>query len=232
MDYILNKQYIKHFVKNSSDIRFIIHYLERERKLVKLTGEEKEKIKKLLSEAENIRKYIVEKLSEFRAFHGAMISPLEGPIIYTIIRYFKPKIVVETGVANGASSTFILSALEKNNFGKLYSIDLPSKDLLLKEEIGWLVPQSLRHRWDLIIGNSRIVLPKLIAKLGHVDIFLHDSLHTLEHVLFELKESYNYILKGGFLIVDDINVNWIGKINQEIKTEKSELFYDLLVLKK
>jgi len=232
MDYILNKQYIKHFVKNSSDIRFIIHYLERERKLVKLTGEEKEKIKKLLSEAENIRKYIVEKLSEFRAFHGAMISPLEGPIIYTIIRYFKPKIVVETGVANGASSTFILSALEKNNFGKLYSIDLPSKDLLLKEEIGWLVPQSLRHRWDLIIENSRIVLPKLIAKLGHVDIFLHDSLHTLEHVLFELKESYNYILKGGFLIVDDINVNWIGKINQEIKTEKSELFYDLLVLKK
>jgi len=232
MDYILNKQYIKHFVKNSSDIRFIIHYLERERKLVKLTGEEKEKIKKLLSEAENIRKYIVEKLSEFRAFHGAMISPLEGPIIYTIIRCFKPKIVVETGVANGASSTFILSALEKNNFGKLYSIDLPSKDLLLKEEIGWLVPQSLRHRWDLIIENSRIVLPKLIAKLGHVDIFLHDSLHTLEHVLFELKESYNYILKGGFLIVDDINVNWIGKINQEIKTEKSELFYDLLVLKK
>ena len=75
-----------------------------------------------------------------------MVSPLEGPIIYTMIRCFKPRIVVETGVANGASSTFILSALKKNNFGKLYSIDLPSKDLLLKEEIGWLVPQSLRDR--------------------------------------------------------------------------------------
>ncbi len=147
MDYILNKQYIKHFVKNPSDIRFIIHYLGRERKLVKLTGEEKEKIKRLLNEAENIRKYIVDKLSEFRAFHGTMVSPLERPIIYTIIRCFKPRIVVETEVANGASSTFILSALEKNNFGKLYSIDLPSKDLLLKEEVGWLVPQSLRNRW-------------------------------------------------------------------------------------
>ncbi len=84
----------------------------------------------------------------------------------------------------------------------------------------------------LIIGDSRIILPKLLAELGHVDIFLHDSLHTLEHILFELKESYNYIPKGGFLIVDDINVDWIKKINQEIKTEKSELFYDLLVLKK
>jgi len=232
MDYILNKQYIKHFVKNLSDIRFIIHYLERERKLVKLTGEEKEKIRRLLNEAENIRKYIIEKLSEFHAFHGAMTSPLEGPIIYTMIRCFKPKIVVETGVANGASSTFILSALEKNNFGKLYSVDLPSKELLLKEEVGWLVPKSLRHRWELIIGNSRIILPKLLAELGHVDIFLHDSLHTLEHILFELKESYNYIPKGGFIIVDDINVDWIRKVNQEIKLEKSELFYDLLVLKK
>jgi predicted O-methyltransferase YrrM len=100
--------------------------------LVKLTGEEKVKIKRLLNEAENIRKYIIDKLSKIPAFHGAMVSPLEGPIIYTIIRCLKPRIVIETGVANGASSTFILSALEKNNLGKLYSIDLPSKDLLLK----------------------------------------------------------------------------------------------------
>jgi predicted O-methyltransferase YrrM len=232
IDYVLNKQYFKHFIKNPSEFRFLLHYLEREHKLVKLTGESKDKIKKILNEAENIREHIIDKLSKIPAFHGAMVSPLEGPIIYTIIRCLKPRLVVETGVANGASSTFILSALEKNNLGKLYSIDLPSKDLLLKEEIGWLVPQYLRHRWELIIGDSKIVLPKLLAELGHVDIFLHDSLHTLEHVLFELKESYNYIPKGGFLIVDDINVDWIGKVNQEIKTEKFELFYDLLVLKK
>jgi hypothetical protein len=85
IDYVLNKQYFKHYIKNPSDFRFILHYLERERKLVKLMGEEKEKIKRLLNEAENIRKYIVDKLSEFSAFHGAMVSPLEGPIIYTII---------------------------------------------------------------------------------------------------------------------------------------------------
>jgi predicted O-methyltransferase YrrM len=149
-----------------------------------------------------------------------------------MIRCFKPRIVVETRVANGASSTFILSALEKNNFGKLYSIDLPDKDLLLREEVGWLVPKSLRHRWRLLIGDSRIILPKLLAELGHVDIFLHDSLHTLEHILFEINEAYNYMPKGGFLIIDDINPAWIKKVTQEIKTEKFELFYDLLVLKK
>jgi len=197
MSYILNKQYVKHFIKNPSDLRFIIHYLRRESKLVKLTGK-KDEITRFLNEAENIRKYIIDKLSKFHAFHGAMVSPLERPIIYTIIRCFRPRIVVETGVANGSSSTFILSALEKNNLSKLYSIDLPDKRLLLKGEVGWLVPYSLRHRWELIIGDSRIILPKLLAKLGRVDVFLHDSIHTLEHILFELKASYNYITKGRF----------------------------------
>jgi len=46
IDYILNKQSFKHFIKNPSEFRFFLHYLEREHKLVKLTGEEKEKIKK------------------------------------------------------------------------------------------------------------------------------------------------------------------------------------------
>jgi len=147
------------------------------------------------------------------------------------MRKIKPKVVVETGVSFGVTSSFILQAMEDNGFGTLYSIDLPF-EFATKEEVGIIVPKRLRHRWELIIGDSRIILPKLLAELGHVDIFLHDSLHTLEHILFELKESYNYIPKGGFLIVDDINVDWIKKINQEIKTEKSELFYDLLVLKK
>jgi len=44
MSYILNKQYVKHFIKNPSDLRFIIHYLRRESKSVKLTGKKKMKL--------------------------------------------------------------------------------------------------------------------------------------------------------------------------------------------
>ena len=86
------------------------------------------------------------------------------------------------------------------------------------------------------MGPDHRQLKKCFTKIVRWDrpcgYFLHDSLHTLEHILFELKESYNYIPKWGFLIVDDINIDWIRKVNQEIKSEKSELFYDLLVLKK
>ena len=29
IDYVLNKQYFKHYIKNPSDFLFILHYLER-----------------------------------------------------------------------------------------------------------------------------------------------------------------------------------------------------------
>jgi len=45
--------------------------------------------------------------------------------LYAICRKLKPHVVIETGVHYGASSAFILQALYDNNFGHLYSIDLP-----------------------------------------------------------------------------------------------------------
>jgi len=76
------------------------------------------------------------------------------------------------------------------------------------------------------------MLPKLLNKLGKIDIFLHDSLHTLEHILFELKIANKYIKEEGFLIADDIQHYWIKKILNELDARNYELFYDLLVIRK
>ena len=43
---------------------------------------------------------------------------------YAVVRAFQPKIIVETGVANGVSSAYILLALQANGRGTLYSIGL------------------------------------------------------------------------------------------------------------
>ena len=56
---------------------------------------------------------------------------------YSLIRIAKPRLVVETGVAAGISSTLILSALSKNNYGTLSSFDITNK-------VGELIPNDLR----------------------------------------------------------------------------------------
>ena len=51
--------------------------------------------------------------------------------------------------------------------------------------VGWLVPENLQKRWILRLGYAREVLPQLKKEMDSIDIFLHDSLHTYEHMTFE-----------------------------------------------
>ena len=145
---------------------------------------------------------------------GRESQPYAGYFLYVLVRALKPDIFVETGVSGGESSTFILQAMEDNKKGKLYSVDFPQaiveKGLttISPEETssGWLIPDYLKHRWDLTLGKSEDVLSPLLKKLGKIDIFFHDSLHTYDHMLFEYNTCWNYIKDNGILISDDIAV--------------------------
>ncbi len=151
----------------------------------------------------------------------------EVMMLYTIIRMSKPEIVVETGVASGRSSWAILQALKDNNYGKLYSIDLFEQFNGKEPEMffmdtgrpefkgfvpegqmpGWLVPNILRSRWELIIGRSSEKLPELLEKLGSIDIFYHDSEHSYENMMFEFITAWPKIRQRGFLLSDDVKWN-------------------------
>jgi predicted O-methyltransferase YrrM len=123
---------------------------------------------------------------------------------YMAIRAIQPETVVETGVANGVSSAHILLALQKNERGTLHSIGLNDPQYLpVGKPLGWIVPESLKSRWNLLIGDSRTLLPTLLAKLGTIDIFIHDSLHTYDHMLWEYRVAFPYLRPGGLLFSDD-----------------------------
>jgi len=127
---------------------------------------------------------------------------------YAAVRAFRPDIVVETGVANGVSSAYLLLALELNNRGTLYSIGLDDARFLPPgKSLGWVVPVDLRSRWKLVLGDARDALPKLLADLKPIDVFIHDSLHTYEHMLWEYRTAYPYLKSGGLLISDDASWN-------------------------
>ena len=145
---------------------------------------------------------------------GRESQPHAGYFLYVLVRALKPDIFVETGVSGGESSTFILQAMEDNKKGKLYSVDFPQaiveKGLTTISpegtSSGWLIPDNLKHRWDLTLGKSEDVLPPLLKKLDKIDIFFHDSLHTYDHMLFEYNTCWDYLKDNGILISDDIAV--------------------------
>ena len=141
-------------------------------------------------------------------------------LIYCILRATTPRAVIETGVLHGMTSAFILEALSRNGSGKLYSIDLPSypnegpanKDgfhavLPPNKEPGWMIPDRLKNRWELIIGKSVDKLPDLLSKVGTIDLFLHDSEHTYETMWKEMSFAWEGLDNGGVLICDNVDNN-------------------------
>jgi predicted O-methyltransferase YrrM len=148
-------------------------------------------------------------------------SLVPQPLLYIIVRILRPRVVVETGVGNGISSMFLLSALKRNgDGGALYSIDFPKTDdatspgdtyfecpLPKGKRAGWAVPDELRDAWRIVIDISQNALPKLLNELGEIEMFIHDSKHVYATMMFEYTESWPRIRNGGILFSDDVHQN-------------------------
>jgi hypothetical protein len=125
---------------------------------------------------------------------------------WCVVLHTRPEVVIETGVAHGVTSRVVLEALRQNDFGHLWSIDLPFPfDHRLHGETGVVVTDACRSRWSYVEGASKRRLPPLAAEVGHVDLFIHDSLHTADNTLFEMEQAASVMPTGGVLLVDDID---------------------------
>lgn len=155
--------------------------------------------------------------------------------LYALVRKLEPDTVVETGVYHGVSTASILVALADNDSGTLHSLDHGSAALgdggtataearhMVRErpscaepgshalppdrEPGWIIPEDLRSRWERHRGPSQRELPGLLAELGGVDLFLHDSDHSTATMLFEFELAWEWLRPGGVLASHHIRWN-------------------------
>lgn len=130
-----------------------------------------------------------------------------GRLCYLACRHLRPRVVVETGVAYGVTSAYILQALADNRYGELHSIDLPPLGKDAENHVGYVIPQHLRNRWKLRTGSARNILPQVLRETENIDVFVHDSLHTYRHMKWEFQSALQALRPGGLLISDDIEVN-------------------------
>jgi predicted O-methyltransferase YrrM len=116
---------------------------------------------------------------------------------YAIVRASKPGHVVETGVDKGLGTCVLAAALLRNaddgRPGRVTSLDI-------NPEAGYLAQAK---PWsgvvDLVIGDS---IGSIGALSQPVDMFLHDSDHSVEHERREL-DAVGPKLAGGALLVTD-----------------------------
>ena len=139
--------------------------------------------------------------------HDFDADPALARAVLSAVRHSRPERVIETGVARGVTSRFILEGLAMNRKGHLWSIDLPPLSGRWEEETGVAVPEQLRSRWTYMRGSSRRLLPSLCRARSPIDLCLFDSLHTESNVRFELEFGWENLKRGGIILVDDVDDN-------------------------
>jgi predicted O-methyltransferase YrrM len=157
-------------------------------------------------EYEALRLELTRRYCEFATCYPQRYSIEEGSafLLYALVRNLKPNTILETGVANGHSSYFILSALRANGRGLLHSVDRSA-------EVGGLLNSAERQYWRLHVlpssGLKKSFL-SILETLPSLDLFLHDSDHTYAWQAFELDAALKKIAAGGIVACDDCDSSY------------------------
>lgn len=120
-----------------------------------------------------------------------------------LVLLMRPELVIETGVAAGASTVQILTGLEANGSGRLVSIDVTP-------DVGHLVPQSLRSRWELTVlphERRRQALSHVIASNQGFQLFIHDSDHSEEWQRYEYELALIHAGPRAMICSDDVEAS-------------------------
>jgi cephalosporin hydroxylase len=132
-------------------------------------------------------------------------NPNDAWIIQEIISEIKPDLIVETGTFRGGSALMWASVLEQiNPLGRVVTIDI--KDYTAEARKFPL----FQRRVDFLLGSS--IAPDIVAQVaerakGCRTLVILDSDHSKAHVLEEMKCYAPLVQEGGYLIVEDSNIN-------------------------
>jgi hypothetical protein len=132
---------------------------------------------------------------------------------YALVRYLRPQFVLETGVGYGITSALVLFALERNGFGELASIDLPSLADPEGLYVGLVVPEHLKSRWTLRIGSSRRRLPGILTDEREVGLFISDSANVYTLQRYEYEAVYPRLIDGGAALFNNIRSKFQRFVN-------------------
>ena len=156
----------------------------------------------------------------------------EGKILYNIIQREKSRNTIETGMAYGVSTLFILQALRDNGIGNHIAID-PCEESTWKS-IGLLniKRSNLDDIFRFYNAPSHDTLPKLLSNRERFDFAFIDGAHMFDYALIDFFYIDKLLDTGGYIVFHDLWMPSIRKVlsfilrdrNYEMTSEFSESF--------
>ncbi|MDL2259342.1 class I SAM-dependent methyltransferase [Deltaproteobacteria bacterium OttesenSCG-928-K17] len=141
----------------------------------------------------------------------SMMSIEDRLFLNGLLRHFKPKHILELGVANGGTTVQILDSLSDNPEARVCSVDIMYHRLSKSPpvDIGYLVdqvfPELPEDRWQLHLGRC---LEQFADELPHkFDFVILDTAHTPPGEMLDFLSILPYTADQCVFVVHDINLD-------------------------
>ena len=165
---------------------------------------------------------------------GAEMSERQSGFLCGLIKEFKPKRILEIGVAAGGTTAIMLNYISMLGLEtSIVSIDVSvdyyrdtnKKTGYLAEECKTLLDRELEH--TLYAGKTTVEVIEHIGR--NFDFVILDTVHSLPGELLDFLVVYPMLIPGGVIVMHDILLNHFCE-----KTDKSapKLLFDTVVAEK
>jgi len=152
----------------------------------------------------------------------------DGTILYHLCKKRSPDVVLEIGTFHGHSGGYMLSALEENNKGFLYTIEVNEEYI----GIANVNLNKVSKRYKILSGVASISLKGRVLMKDKwakpIDFLFVDGDHSFESVKSDLEMYEPFITKNGIIACHD----YYGVVKNAVITyfaDKKDKFFEFIL---
>lgn len=172
------------------------------------------------------REKILGKLSDL---HGEPeMNENESAFLCGIIRKYKPRKIVEVGIAGGGTSAIILSCMKSLSMDSsiLYSVDYSKKFYRDSRYESGFLGKEAREILGIPEGNHKLLTGNIACSFDElkdgVDLLIIDTMHTLPGELLDFITLLPALKEGAIVVLHDIALAYM------LKTHKTSIATNVL----
>ncbi len=176
---------------------------------------------KLISElplpAEQIDKAMFERISGSE-YEYCEMDTVEKRFLYGLIRFFKPKNILEIGVSSGGGSGLILAAIEDMDDTTLTSVDIAQNAYAFPSEpVGFVAlrKHSDNKKWNLVSGKDPSEVIESFNK--KFDFAIIDTAHVHPIETLNFLSVLPFLEDGAIVVLHDISLFLSQSIYRDMK---------------
>lgn len=140
--------------------------------------------------------------------------------LHDAVRRYRPKVVIDIGLANGASAVAIGTALRDNGGGRLISIDPNQRGQWNCRGLEAMERSGLSRFHELIEEPSHIALPALLRRQTQAEFAYIDGWHSFDYVLVDFFYIDKLLINGGVVGFNDAGWPSVRKVLKFVKRHR------------